>query len=234
MNTRKEHFSMFTLIELLVVIAIIAILASMLLPALGKARSKAQAIQCTSQQKQLILATIQYVEDYDNYFPGRFIPQGITGMMSNLYQTYDGKLDHFGYIKIGTGVASCPSAALFHRSPCLPGSDYDWRNSKNITILMEMQVGSVQAGLAFRSAVKIRHPAKAGILADCKTCAPDGTRIGDNQYYFGLARIRRYAVCDLDFRHLQQANCTFFDGHFQTFRTEDEYLAYCSAPSSWQ
>jgi prepilin-type N-terminal cleavage/methylation domain-containing protein/prepilin-type processing-associated H-X9-DG protein len=59
----------FTLIELLVVIAIIAILAAILFPVFAQAREKARAITCVSNEKEIGLAMLQYVQDYDETFP---------------------------------------------------------------------------------------------------------------------------------------------------------------------
>ena len=78
----------FTLIELLVVIAIIAILAAILFPVFAQAREKARQITCLSNEKQIGLGILQYVEDYDETMPHqKFSSDGGTTFQT--WQTVD-------------------------------------------------------------------------------------------------------------------------------------------------
>ncbi|BDI29736.1 hypothetical protein CCAX7_17870 [Capsulimonas corticalis] len=60
----------FTLIELLVVIAVISIIAALLFPVFAKVREKARQTTCASNQRQIALATLQYLQDNDDILPG--------------------------------------------------------------------------------------------------------------------------------------------------------------------
>jgi len=97
MLTRK---SAFTLIELLVVIAIIAILAAILFPVFATAREKARQTSCASNEKQISLALLQYVSDYDEMFPC-----GVYEVQDNDSYGWAGQV--YPYVKAAK-VFTCP------------------------------------------------------------------------------------------------------------------------------
>ncbi len=99
----------FTLIELLVVIAIIAILAAILFPVFANAREKARQITCVSNEKQMGLALLQYLQDNDETFP-------LLQYTDAAGNSFDWQNAAYAYVKNGNskvaglsgGVWNCP------------------------------------------------------------------------------------------------------------------------------
>lgn len=112
----------FTLIELLVVIAIIAILAAILFPVFAQAREKARQITCASNQKEIGLAILQYVQDYDDTYPIAWVWEpgaggGITWPVTVQPYIKNGAASQmYGGAEVG-GVWSCPDYPAQDNAP---------------------------------------------------------------------------------------------------------------------
>ena len=113
-STRRSERNAFTLIELLVVIAIIAILAAILFPVFAQAREKARQTSCLSNTKQIGLAFMMYVQDYDEKYINQPWPGGCPEASSGYWTSTPGQpTEHWAnvimpYVKNG-GIFDCPS-----------------------------------------------------------------------------------------------------------------------------
>ena len=98
----------FTLIELLVVIAIISMLASMLMPVYSRAKEKAREITCTSNQRQIGLAAMMYIQDHEEAFPDS----------ANVWQVLSKSIGDTSILRCMTKGSSTPNAYVFSQALC--------------------------------------------------------------------------------------------------------------------
>ncbi len=152
-RSRFSRRSAFTLIELLVVIAIIAILAAILFPVFAKAREKARQTSCLSNEKQIGLAILQYVQDYDELYP--------TGPSSNTNTTPNGWAGQTGAYTKSAGIYKCPD------DPTVPVAADALNGFSPISYAYNMNLGMPLATPAADGSVK----PQAQSLATCNAPA---------------------------------------------------------------
>lgn len=208
---KSESRKIFTLIELLVVIAIIAILASMLLPALNKAREKAKTIKCAANLKQHGTAFNMYADDFDGYLPT--LQQASTPYLP---RWFDVMLPY-----VSEGVFICPTHVDAKFGPGDFGRD-------NLSYGANMNV-ITNVGEHTR-AIKAKKPSATIILADS-----NGDRTKSVPFTY-RERIKpeptlpsnnwRYGV---DPRHGGGANALYVDGHVKW----GLFAALCSTDELW-
>jgi len=213
----------FTLIELLVVIAIIAILAAILFPVFAQAREKARTTSCLSNMKQIGLAHLMYVQDYDEAFAAVYndgmIESGLSG-----YRRFIWADAIRPYIK-NRDIFKCPTGypATINLDP-VGGQTTPQDNVQGTRYQMNMvhgwnwPEGTVADGYYPITLAKARLPAQTALISEssnawwthwhnsnaawCRT----GLAGGD-MYLLGVLGETTFP------RHQQGTNMTFMDGH---------------------
>ncbi len=197
----------FTLIELLVVIAIIAILAAILFPVFARAREKARQASCLSNVKQLTLAMMMYVQDYDERLPGSYI-----------YDCGSWEIRIWPYVRSGAGgmggIFTCPSyPGPFNFNPPLNVGPAYLSYGYNYSYL---NISYSLGGLALAD---VEAPADTIVLADSGPAWQSNDTWGLGMSYVitpcALADLLADHSCwyPVYTRHNGMANVGFVDGH---------------------
>lgn len=189
----------FTLIELLVVIAIIAILAAILFPVFARARENARRTSCLSNTKQLGLAMMQYVQDYDERYPiGSYLDGETATYPDGAVRVNNWVVRLYPYVK-NTQVFNCPS------------DDKAWKGGNGATSDVSYGINTdfIPYGVAV-SMASVDKVSQTIMMGDSEGSVRYGFSATS---YLGASPTRW-----LSDRHLEGGNIVFADGHAKWFK----------------
>jgi len=210
----------FTLIELLVVIAIIAILAAMLLPALSKAKAKAQAIACANNVKQLTLATQMYAMDNADGLPQTGQNPGGDVWIPAI-KSYVGQQTTNANTTSG-GVFICPTLFQLLGNVAIATTGRHYAVSEKLDY-----ADDAMSKAGYRKMAQANRPTQTLLAADaCRNGHPlpnTGTYYRIECWIGGSIPGCNKLLPDVGFGalplHNTRANCGFLDGHVEALKT---------------
>lgn len=220
----------FTLIELLVVIAIIAILASMLLPALNRARESSRATQCRGNQKQLGMAMMMYTQDQNDYFPLVGIPSNWVATCWDKYNTGRRFFDLIArYVNSSYADSMLNSKGDAISPVFLCPSSNSLSVKENFALNYKIVGSQSSPPEVFRTGM-IKEPSRMFVLTDATVQLFSYIHITTTVPV--EARVNSSLANGWAFRHTGQVNMLYTDGHVKSFGLP--YIAWSKTNFVWQ